>query len=272
MSGQLVDSSPLSSPTSPIPIPPGAWFTETTPAENMDPLHSTAGSASSSKASAVPLSPSSTKSTASNVSKKRARADVDKDSDSVPEKASKQRKQAQAPKEPVKVSQPTSTRPARARKAPERYVNIDPPAKKPAAPRKAPAGSKIWQPKHVTESSKSRLCKTDVYHMLVKDDCWTSLVVEQKQELFSLLPETPPNKRLLGEVQSGKAASAARPFQFSLNSNEFRTDVAQYLEELSEGYLSPAWLAYAEQAVIQRAEGAFDDWKDEESEAWWGQK
>jgi len=144
--------------------------------------------------------------------------------------------------------------------------------KKPAAPRKVPVGSKTWQAKHVTESYQSRLCKVDVYHMLLKDEVWTCLSLDQKRELFTMLPTTTTNERLLGEIESGKADATVRPLELKINCSEFRTDVATYLNELRDGYMSRRWQEDAHKAMVERAKGTFDDWKDEESETWWGQK
>jgi hypothetical protein len=112
----------------------------------------------------------------------------------------------------------------------------------------------------------------DVYHMLLKDEPWAGLSLDQKRELFALLPNTTTNARLLGEIESGKAGATVRPHELQINSSEFRTDVATYLNELKDGYMSKRWQEDAHKAMVERAKGKFDDWKDEESEAWWGQK
>ena len=281
MYGPLLDSSPLSSPKSPMRTPPSVWYTGMPPA-----MKSGGTPLTKPKLSSVPLSPGSTKSTASNTSKKRSRTEFDESSAPEMGKAPKQRKKGAAskpaaPKKPVvskkpaKQAPPTpraNTRPSRDRKAPERYVDVQETPKKPATPRKASIGTKTWQAKYVTESYRSRLCKVDVYHMLLKQSAWTGLSPMQKRELFTLLPKTSTNERLYGELEAGKAGESVRPLELQINCSEFRTDVAAYLADLSAGLMTRTWQEGAKTAMLERAKGTYDDWKEEESETWWGQK
>jgi hypothetical protein len=183
-------------------------------------------------------------------------------------------KRSTAAKKPTKPAPPTptSTRPTRARKAPERYI-ADPviTKKKPAPTRKAPAGAKTWQPAHVTTSRQSRLAKVDVFHMLLKQTSWESLSLDQKRELFALLPKTPANKRLLEQWEDGSATPDMRPRELQINSSEFRDDIAEYLDELSGGMWGKRWQEEADVASVERLKGLYDEWKYEEYEAWWGQ-
>lgn len=262
-----VDSSPLSSPTSSLRSPPGAGPEEPSVTATAEASTTpTKQSASDLKAPILPPSPESSKSTASNTSKKRSHAECDDEPSEMPKKKTKQRKQAKP------TIAPPSTRPSRNRKAPERFTDTkyEAPPEKPAPPRK-PA-SKVFDPIYITTNANSRLGKADIYHMLLRDEPWTCLTVDQKQTLFSMLPRSSSNVRLLNEIQAGTAAETARPREFGKNFNLFRTDVAKFIEDLRNGHLGKSWQAAAEQAVIQRAEGAFDAWKAEEAEAWWGQK
>lgn len=270
MCAPLVDSSPLSSPISPMPAPPGAWRSESgspTKEASSRPISMTG-----TKYPTMPHSPGSSKSTGSNASKKRSRPGYDEDA--TPDKATKQHKQTPASITHAKVTstpQPQSTRPSRLRKPPQHFTQVPSAPKKLATPRKSAAIPRVWQPKVVTESTKSKLLGVDVYHMLLKDEAWTNLSLDQKRELFSLIPDTNTNARLLREITAGDNSPATRPFELRINSSEFRCDVATYLEELSLGCIMKSWQEYAERCVTKRALGIYDDWKDEETEVWWGQ-
>lgn len=53
---------------------------------------------------------------------------------------------------------------------------------------------------------------------------------------------------------------------------DFRSGVRQYQLDLAGGRLDPGWLAEADAAMEERAEGKFDSWKEEQFEEFWGQK
>lgn len=216
------------------------------------------------KVATAPTSPISTKSATSEVSKKRVREDCH-DEPAKPAKKPAKRTRARAPQAP-----PTVTRPSRTRKAPERF-EVTPPKKAAPTPARKPGG-KVFNPIYITTNSTSRLGKADVYHMLLTDGAWTNLSKGQKQTLLSMLPSTPPIKRLQADIASGAADPKARPREFGPNFVHFRTDVAKFLEDLTNGHLAKGWQASAEQAVLERAAGRFDAWKAAEAEAWWGQK
>lgn len=48
--------------------------------------------------------------------------------------------------------------------------------------------------------------------------------------------------------------------------------VSRFQEDISEGRNDPAWISQARQALEQRQNGDFDNFKDEEYEAFWGVK
>lgn len=194
-----------------------------------------------------------------------------------------------APKKATPAPKP-SNRPTRNRKAPERFEDLEEkPTPKALPTTKGP--SKVFDPVFVTTNSTSRLGKADVYvshfpqifpthprssvnvlqHMLLEGPAWSGLSVEQQTTLVSMLPQDPINQAILERIKAGDAEDT-RPQAFSMSNNCFRTDVAKFKEDLKNGHLAKTWQAAAEQAVIERAAGDYDEWKAEEAELWWGQK
>lgn len=184
---------------------------------------------------------------------------------------------------PVSVTQ--STRPTRNRKAPDRFENTEEQATPKATPRRGP--SKVFDPVFITRNSTSRLGKADVYvrnkyhtllflthlsqHMLLEDLAWTSLTTEQQSTLLGMLPQNELNQALIERVIAGENG-VSRPQAFTISNDCFRTDVAKFKEDLKSGHLAKTWQTAAEQAVSERANGEYDDWKAQEAEQWWGQK
>ncbi|KAF2736853.1 hypothetical protein EJ04DRAFT_575071 [Polyplosphaeria fusca] len=162
-------------------------------------------------------------------------------------------------------------RPRRARKVPERFTNPSPlKTKEPAAaPSSGVRGSKVFKADYITSHPKSRLTKTDIYHLLSSVSAWASLPPAQQQELLGLLPTTAANAALRAQ---GTAGPVDRPAELDQGNEAFRTDVAKFKEDLGSGYYGVKWQAEAQKAVADRAQGNFDAWKEEEAELWWGQK
>lgn len=52
----------------------------------------------------------------------------------------------------------------------------------------------------------------------------------------------------------------------------FVSDVAKWREDLESGFLEKSWLGRGEEAMRLRREGVFDEWKEREVEAFWGQR
>jgi hypothetical protein len=266
--------------STPIPMSPvtGTWCygdkyrKKNTPAPAATTLDTVTGAGTTTATNNIGMpsaSPSSpTKSTSSSTSSKKR---------SLTNSANEQ--PTSSPKKKTKASPtpaPTGpTRPTRNRKAPERLISTPQAVKaKPALTpqtKLAPA-SKIFDPTYMTTNSKSRLTRFDIYHLLLVPTAWTTLTAAQKLSLLALLPPTPNNRRLAGEIEAGTAPPATRPIEFGANFNLFRTDVAKFKEELAGGQLGKGWQEDSARAVVERAEGHFDWWKAEESEMWWGQK
>jgi hypothetical protein len=107
--------------------------------------------------------------------------------------------------------------------------------------------------------------------MLLEGPAWTSLSAEQQSTLITMLPENSMHQALLAKISAGETEDT-RPSAFTLVNDCFRTDVAKFQEDLKNGHLAKTWQAAAEQAVIERAAGEYDEWKAAEAESWWGQK
>lgn len=205
----------------------------------------------------TPVSPSSSGSSAG---KKRVHSEITQET---PTKtvANKRKKPS-----PPAVGTRSSTR---VRKAPQRLEYMKTPAKKATQARKGVR--KITNVTFLLTNQRSRLNKVDIFHMLLELEAWTCLSVANKLDILALLPKNEINIQLAKDLNAGTAAEDALPREVTLNFNLFRTDVAKFKEDLGNGHLSKTWQASAETAVMKRAQGVYDDWKDEQTEYWWGQ-
>lgn len=169
-----------------------------------------------------------------------------------------------------KARAPPERTSTRNRKAPERFEDLDKQPFPKLLPTKG-APSKVFDPVYITTNSTSRLGKADLYHMLTNDDtAWTSLSSEQQITLVSMLPDTTETQRLLAKIRAGETEDT-RP-RYLKASDVFRTEVAKFQADLTNGHLAKTWQVAAGQAVAERAAGEYDAWKAEEAESWWGQK
>ena len=62
------------------------------------------------------------------------------------------------------------------------------------------------------------------------------------------------------------------PMNFFKYDPDFRRGIREFQEDLGSGRLDPKWQADAAQAMEERAQGKFDAYKEEQFEAFWGQK
>ncbi|KAF1943328.1 hypothetical protein EJ02DRAFT_453434 [Clathrospora elynae] len=215
-----------------------------------------------------PTSRASTKSKPLRLSKNAEKAAVKKTTEKPTPKKPAPKKVAAKKATPAPT--PPITRPSRSRKAPDRFEDLQEKPKPKALPVKKGA-SKVFDPLYVTTNSNSRLGKADVYHMLLEGPAWTSLSAEQQSTLVSMLPQDATNQALLEKINAGQT-EGTRPSAFTLSNDCFRTDVAKFKDDLKNGHLAKTWQAAAEQAIIERVAGDYDQWKAEEAESWWGQK
>lgn len=86
-----------------------------------------------------------------------------------------------------------------------------------------------------------------------------------------MLPVTKENRTALADSMRDEAAPLPRPKELQA-CDLLRTDVAKFQSDLRNGYLAKGWQTSAHQAMQDRREGVFDEWKERETEAWWGQK
>lgn len=105
-----------------------------------------------------------------------------------------------------------------------------------------------------------------VQGVLSDERAWTLLSSEEQRQLLAMLPEP-----VVTVASDGQALLNA--FQEYLkNNNAFQADVRLFQEDLSAGRYDGKWHADAKAAMTKRAEGRFDGWKEQQSEAFWGQK
>ena len=62
------------------------------------------------------------------------------------------------------------------------------------------------------------------------------------------------------------------PMEFFKYDPDFRRGIREFQEDLASGRLDPKWQADAAQAMEERARGEFDAYKEDQFEAFWGQK
>lgn len=107
--------------------------------------------------------------------------------------------------------------------------------------------------------------------LLANPQAWDCLEESEKQEILRLLPDSvhpdpsPPS-------DDADAKIPPPPQEFLRYSNNWREGIRQFQVELQNGFHDPEWLRQAELAMEERAAGAFDRFKEEEFEEFWGQK
>lgn len=101
--------------------------------------------------------------------------------------------------------------------------------------------------------------------LLSQQEAWSSLTEEQQRRLWRLLPPLD--------------ASGVMP-SYPVTTHPLDTEYREYIrhiirkfeEDLAEGQTTKAYQKEAKEASKERAEGKFDEWKEEEREEYWGQK
>ncbi|KFY33544.1 hypothetical protein V494_07505 [Pseudogymnoascus sp. VKM F-4513 (FW-928)] len=132
--------------------------------------------------------------------------------------------------------------------------------------KKAKKGKKdIWSVENVLQNPKSPLVNANLKGLFANPEAWNILDKETKAKLIGMLPES---THVLDEVDGD--------VRISENFLKFDQNWAHYLgraqEDIAEGRNDPIWLEQAAAASEQRADGDFDDWKDNEYEIFWGVK
>ncbi|OCL07528.1 hypothetical protein AOQ84DRAFT_440139 [Glonium stellatum] len=163
-----------------------------------------------------------------------------------------------------------NSRPTRNRKAPSRFADIKPPSpstKKSAKASGASARNRTnWDPEYLVTNPKSKLANANLLSILTGDEAWDVLSESEQAVLYSMLPATPTNATLV------VLDPTPRPDDLSKRNTAFVTDIRKFQEDLGAGFYDPRWQEAAAEAMELRAAGTFDEWKEKETEAFWGQK
>lgn len=107
--------------------------------------------------------------------------------------------------------------------------------------------------------------------ILANQEAWDCLEEDEKKQILNLLPEhTHPTADLSANDSDAKIPPL--PQDFLRYSNNWRGGVRQFQVDLECGRYDPEWLSQADEAMMERADGKFDNWKDKEFEQFWGQK
>lgn len=102
----------------------------------------------------------------------------------------------------------------------------------------------------------------DIYQAeFAKPDFWAKMTPEEKLDIADGLPDH------INFEEDGRL-----PLSYIKYDPDFRQGLRLTQSHLEAGMLDPAWIAQAEQARQERAEGKFDDWKEQQFEEFWGQK
>ncbi|OBT88485.1 hypothetical protein VE02_03485 [Pseudogymnoascus sp. 03VT05] len=149
---------------------------------------------------------------------------------------------------------------ATAAKRPQRNQASSQPAKKAKVSRKG-----IWSVENVLQNPKSPLVNANLKGLFSNPEAWNILDKETKAQLISMLPE---NSHVLDEVD-GEVRISESFLKFDQNWAHY---LGRAQEDIAEGRNDPGWLEEAAEASEQRADGEFDDWKDNEYEMFWGVK
>lgn len=151
--------------------------------------------------------------------------------------------------------------------------------------RKAP-GDRKWSTDYLLQNPKSPLVNVDLLvcnliafpsslclyvsnlkqTILKSERAWSSLSSDQQKKLVSLLPN---GSDLMCKIEEQKSNVLK---ECLMSNSAFQSDIRMFQEDLAEGRLQPALLAKAKAAMEKRSRGDFDEWKEEETERFWGQK
>ncbi|PYH38376.1 uncharacterized protein BO87DRAFT_412972 [Aspergillus neoniger CBS 115656] len=129
-----------------------------------------------------------------------------------------------------------------------------------------------WEEEKVMTSTKSPLVDADLVGLLANPKAWNCLEESEKQEIIKLLPDSVHPDPNPPTDDDADAKIPPPPQEFLRYSNNWREGIRQFQVELQDGFHDPEWLRQAELAMEERAAGAFDRFKEEEFEEFWGQK
>ncbi|GAT29652.1 hypothetical protein RIB2604_03001850 [Aspergillus luchuensis] len=143
-----------------------------------------------------------------------------------------------------------------------------------AKPKRNPrrAAKDPWEEEKVMTSTKSPLVDADLVGLLANPKAWNCLEESEKQEIIKLLPDSVHPDPNPPTDDDSDVKIPPPPQEFLRYSNNWREGIRQFQVELQNGFHDPEWLRQAELAMEERAAGAFDRFKEEEFEEFWGQK
>ncbi|XRM44702.1 hypothetical protein ABZX51_007817 [Aspergillus tubingensis] len=143
-----------------------------------------------------------------------------------------------------------------------------------ARPKRNPrrAAKDPWEEEKVMTSTKSPLVDADLVGLLANPKAWDCLEESEKQEIIKLLPDSVHPDPNPPTDDDADVKIPPPPQEFLRYSNNWREGIRQFQVELQNGFHDPEWLRQAELAMEERAAGAFDRFKEEEFEEFWGQK
>ena len=142
---------------------------------------------------------------------------------------------------------------------------VEPPIKTPAPARRGGGrASKVdrTDPEWLVTNEKSPLVDEDLYAEFSNPKTYEKFTKSDWEDLRETLP---PNVPINPDGYS-------IPMTFFKYDPDFRRGIREFQEDLGSGRLDPKWQADAAQAMEERARGEFDAYKEDQFEAFWGQK
>ena len=142
---------------------------------------------------------------------------------------------------------------------------VEPPTKTTAPARRGGGrASKINRndPEWLVTNEKSPLADEDLHAEFSNPKTYESFTKSDWEDLRETLPSNVPVN----------PDGYSIPMTFFKYDPDFRRGIREFQEDLGSGRLDPKWQADAAQAMEERARGEFDAYKEDQFEAFWGQK
>ena len=142
---------------------------------------------------------------------------------------------------------------------------VEPPTKSSAPARRGGGrASKVdrTDPEWLVTNEKSPLANEDLHAEFSNPKTYEKFTKSDWEDLRETLP---PNVPVNPDGYS-------IPMTFFKYDPDFRRGIREFQEDLGSGRLDPKWQADAAQAMEERARGEFDAYKEDQFEAFWGQK
>ncbi|EED19297.1 conserved hypothetical protein [Talaromyces stipitatus ATCC 10500] len=128
-----------------------------------------------------------------------------------------------------------------------------------------------WGEDYLMTNPKSALVHADLVRLFSNPKAWECLEEDEKRELLSRLPaHIHPNPD--PDPDDPESKIPPLPESFLRYDNNWRAALRNFQSDLESGRYKPDWQKQAKQAVQERAQGKFDDYKEREFEQFWGQK